>query len=340
MSTKKQALIIDDDSSISMLLEAMLAKMDYQCTQAETAEIALDILKNKSFLLIITDYMLPGMNGILFMKRVKKLYPNQSVIIMSGYGNQINYQDIINAGASDYLKKPIERAELTSRILRIEREYDILKELQETNLKLESVLNNANALTSEMIDNQDELANILKYNTDAAMVVDENFTIINVNEQFLSLFSIVDPPLEGKKCYDIFPNSFCSKEDCVVKPIVEGANKVEKEKEYISPDNIRIPCKITAFPFKEKTGKLKGIINIYKDLREKELEKDKGIVLGMLQSSAKVGKQKVDKLNQIYQRMDRYYLELKQTEKRLKNSEKELRILNNISKILLTTQDI
>jgi PAS domain S-box-containing protein len=335
----KQALIVEDDVYVGKLLKTMLSKMDYQCTYAESAEKALDILKQNSFLVIITDYQLPGMTGISFMETVKKTNIHQNFIIMSGHGHKISYKEILQAGASDYLKKPFEYAELTSKILRIEREHIILKELNETNQKLESVINNANTLTNEIFETHQDYTHTINYINNAAMMVDTDRTILKVNEPFLTLFPTISRSIEGKKCYDIFPSSFCTKEECITLPFMDGLDKNVHTREYIGSDNIRIPCKVTCFPVKDNSNQLLGFIEIFDDLREKELEKDKGFVLGMMQSSAKEGRQKADKLNKTYELIDKYYQEMKQTEQKLRNSEQELRLLNDISKTILTIQD-
>ena len=335
----KHVLIVDDDETTRIILEEYFHRMNYTCSHAEEPLSALDILQDLSFSLIITDYNMPHMNGIDFIKAVKKINPFQNFIIMSGFGETIKYQDMIDAGASDYLKKPIEMSEFISRILRIEREQEILKELDETNQKLEMVLQNVNTFTEDVIESQEDLSNVFQYITDALIVVDTSCTILKVNESFHSLFGTINTPIEGIKCYDLMSSPYCNTDNCPSKQILNGIDKIETIIEYETKDKTKIPCNITTIPYLGKDGALKGMIKIIKDLRDEEVQRDKGVVLSMLANSAKAGKQKALELNRIYQKMDQYYSEMRQTEQKLRESEKELRLLNNISKILLTTSD-
>ncbi len=98
-------LVVDDDDIIR---ETLLELLDgnYQCQEASTAEEALRKLQAQPFDLVLTDVSLPGVSGGELLERVRELYPETPVIIMSGLSDQDQAQSLSKRGAFDYLLKP------------------------------------------------------------------------------------------------------------------------------------------------------------------------------------------------------------------------------------------
>jgi len=100
-----EILIVDDDEVIRDTLHELLSS-DYHCETAETAERALEKLKEKSFDLILTDISMPGLSGVQLLERVLKDYPETPVIIVSGMRDHAHAQELISLGAFDSVLKP------------------------------------------------------------------------------------------------------------------------------------------------------------------------------------------------------------------------------------------
>ena len=98
-------LVVDDDDVIRETLLELLAG-NYKCQEASTAEEALRKLEAQPFDLVLTDVSLPGLSGGELLQRVRELYPETPVIIMSGLSDQEQAHSLINRGAFDYLLKP------------------------------------------------------------------------------------------------------------------------------------------------------------------------------------------------------------------------------------------
>ncbi len=118
---KTKILVVEDDLAVSKLLSEFLAKSGFQITSAKSAEEAKEILKNEEIKTILTDIKLPGTDGIVFTKNIKKQY-NLDVIVMTAYSSEYSYEDAIKNGASDLLFKPIKLNELALRINRVLKE--------------------------------------------------------------------------------------------------------------------------------------------------------------------------------------------------------------------------
>jgi DNA-binding NtrC family response regulator len=98
-------LIVDDDDVIRETLLELLAG-NYQCQEASTAEDALHKLQVQPFDVVLTDISMPGLSGGELLQRVRELYPETPVIIMSGLSDQEQAHSLIDGGAFDYLLKP------------------------------------------------------------------------------------------------------------------------------------------------------------------------------------------------------------------------------------------
>ncbi len=116
MNREKHVLVVDDDENLLMMLRETLASEGYACETAATAESALEHLRNSPFDMMLTDISLPGMRGLELTAQARKIRPDMAVIIMTGYIDDFSYDSAIEAGASDFIKKPFTLRELKARI--------------------------------------------------------------------------------------------------------------------------------------------------------------------------------------------------------------------------------
>ena len=77
-------LVVDDEALDRMILESILTQLDHESTLAETAEIALDLYSPETFDLVMTDLVLPELNGLQLINRLVKRHPNIPIIAVSG----------------------------------------------------------------------------------------------------------------------------------------------------------------------------------------------------------------------------------------------------------------
>lgn len=128
-----QILVVDDDHNLQILMSQFLEQEGYTCHRAGSGEEALVCFGQNPIDLVISDITMPGMDGIDLMGRMHRKKPDLDVVIVTGMGNIYSYADIVAAGASDYICKPIAMRELLARIRRIERERHTFIRLADTN---------------------------------------------------------------------------------------------------------------------------------------------------------------------------------------------------------------
>jgi len=105
---RENILIVDDEENIRDLLVEVLAFEGYYTDEAENGDKALNKLKKNSYDLIITDLIMPGIDGLEVLKRAKELYPDVVVIMMTGQATMESAIKSLKLGANDFITKPFE----------------------------------------------------------------------------------------------------------------------------------------------------------------------------------------------------------------------------------------
>lgn len=124
----EQILIVDDEESVRNLFTFCLENQ-YVCQEAASVEEALEILAENNFELIITDLMMPGLNGVDLVDRVMEIAPDTAIIMASGVDDPQSALEAVRRGAFDYLIKPCDLREL---------ELTVERALQHRRLKLDA----------------------------------------------------------------------------------------------------------------------------------------------------------------------------------------------------------
>jgi DNA-binding NtrC family response regulator len=109
-------LVVDDEPDMVETLEQMLSGANYDVVTAVDSAKAFDLIPKERPDLIITDLVMPDLDGIGFLQRIKAHYPNIPVILLTGYATVDSAVDAMKKGASDYLSKPFHSEELFLRV--------------------------------------------------------------------------------------------------------------------------------------------------------------------------------------------------------------------------------
>jgi len=129
-------LIVEDEAKMRRLLELNLSEEGFTTHAAADAEEGLKLLNREAIDLVVTDFKLPGMNGLEFLQAIKRIDASLPVVIMTAYGSVESAVEAMKVGASDYVLKPFSLAEMA---LVIRKELDSHK-LREENRSLREAL--------------------------------------------------------------------------------------------------------------------------------------------------------------------------------------------------------
>jgi DNA-binding NtrC family response regulator len=129
-------LIVEDEAKMRRLLEMNLGEQGFTTFSAGDAETGLKLLNQNPIDLVLTDFRLPGMNGIEFLQAAKRVNAALPIVIMTAYGSVESAVEAMKLGASDYVLKPFSLEELT---LIVRKELDA-SHLREENRSLREAL--------------------------------------------------------------------------------------------------------------------------------------------------------------------------------------------------------
>jgi len=105
--TKNRILVVDDNKNVLEGLNLLLGEK-YDTFLAFDGESALEIIRNKDIDLVITDMVMPGINGLELLEKIKSLKPEITVVILTGHGTIELAVEAIKKGAADLIEKPFQ----------------------------------------------------------------------------------------------------------------------------------------------------------------------------------------------------------------------------------------
>ncbi len=99
-------LVVDDEESIRELVAEVFSRRGWDIEVAESAEEGVELVAKKKFDVVVSDIMMPGINGLKFLEYIKELSPSTAVILITGYPSIDIAVDAVKSGAFDFIVKP------------------------------------------------------------------------------------------------------------------------------------------------------------------------------------------------------------------------------------------
>ncbi|MGB0665023.1 MAG: phosphate regulon transcriptional regulator PhoB [Pontibacterium sp.] len=118
MSSSKTVLIVDDEAPIREMIAVALEMAGYRCIEAENANQAHSIIVDNKPDMVLLDWMMPGMSGVEFARRLRKdeLTADMPIIMLTAKDEEDNAIKGLESGVDDYITKPFSPRELVARL--------------------------------------------------------------------------------------------------------------------------------------------------------------------------------------------------------------------------------
>ena len=143
---KFSILLIDDEESQLLSLKSFLSKRGYKIFTASDGETGYKIAEENMIDIVLTDFNMPGWDGLMVLQKLKELNPEIDIVVMTAFGSIENAVSLMKAGAYDYIIKPIDLDELENTLEKIkERKYlisenKLLKEQLQDKFSFEGII--------------------------------------------------------------------------------------------------------------------------------------------------------------------------------------------------------
>ncbi len=121
-------LIVDDEKDIRESLSAVLQSEGYICTEAENGETALEKVEASNFDIIISDIVMPRVDGMKLLEKSLQISPSTLIVLMTAYASIETAISALRIGAADYLLKPIEFDEVIMRVKQLLKQKQLILE--------------------------------------------------------------------------------------------------------------------------------------------------------------------------------------------------------------------
>ncbi len=119
MSPTAKIMVVDDEKQICHNAEKILSKYDFEVTYALSAKEAIKKMAEEPYALLITDILMPEMDGLELLEYVKKEWPQTKTIMMTAFASIDSAVKAIQMGALDYIPKPFTPNELRSTVKQV-----------------------------------------------------------------------------------------------------------------------------------------------------------------------------------------------------------------------------
>lgn len=129
-------LLVEDDASLNTVLADYLRSKDYTVETAQNGKEAWELIIIKHYDLIITDIMMPKMNGFELLKLIRAQYINLPVIMLSAKTDRDDIMQAYSMGCDDYVTKPFSMDILICKIEAVLRRFRLINESEQTEWQL------------------------------------------------------------------------------------------------------------------------------------------------------------------------------------------------------------
>jgi two-component system cell cycle sensor histidine kinase/response regulator CckA len=290
-------LVVDDNKNDRMLLRELLSTNNYDVLEACNGIEALQHIRTSKPDLIISDIMMPEMDGFTLLRELKKNSFNMDIPFMFYTANYVGKKDselASNLGASKFIVKPVELKELLKEIRYIINDYEsrlkkptlickeeeylkqysecIVRKLEEKIVQLEQEIIERRWAFEELAKAQNELENIMECIPDIIYAINLEGNLIRWNNRLTEVTGLLGNQIMGRPVLNFIAENDRAKMD--------EAIRVAKEEGYASVDaglvgkDIEpIPYRWTSAALKDENGKVIGLTGLGIDFTESRTAK-------------------------------------------------------------------
>ncbi len=264
-------LVIDDEKVIREGVERALSKRGYTIAKAEDGGLGLEMLKENDFDIVLTDLMMPGLDGFAVLDWIRENQPHVQVIVITGFATVTKAVTAMKQGAFDFVGKPF-----TPDYIRVvvDRAIDKLAMLEET-----KKLREEKTLSLEAIDkSESRLMTVFSCMAEAVLITDVDGVVVLHNPAAIKILEIQTDPVIGKPLTDSIRDQSAA---AMVSEAISKSVVVTREfaPGVISRSFLRAYCS----PVTTDQGAVVGSVTTFEDISaHKEIDRMKSDFVAMV----------------------------------------------------------
>lgn len=280
-------LVAEDDSVSALILRRTLEKMGYEVTVVRDGLEAWDRILREDFRLVISDWMMPNMDGVQLCRRIRsrKECPYVYLILLTAKGAREDRFEAMEAGADDFLVKPLDASELTARLNVARRILSMQQELQErTEIqeRLAEELEQKNSDLCEAIERSQQanhrFAQLFEGLPAACYSCDVEGRIFEWNQAAYEQFGFHPHEVIGCHIWDLFPEECPEKQDQrrreqqeMIRRVTAGQELMGLEATLRAKNGTPLCVLMNVIPLRTTSGAITGLICASVDITRRKL---------------------------------------------------------------------
>ncbi len=228
-------LYVEDDAKLRDIVADYLKMLFASVVCADDGEIGLEKFQENKFDLVLTDIQMPRMNGIEMIEAIRRIQPEQEIIILTAFSESIYFMDAIRLDVSGYLIKPVDFESINQTLSRITQKIIAIQENQHYKINLEKMVQveveKNSVLEQEKIYNYEQTLLAL------VEMIERRDTYTGGHSERVAIY-----------CKAIAKQAGCSKEDC---DLIYRAGILHDIGKIVTPDAVLLkPGKLEANEYK------------------------------------------------------------------------------------------
>ena len=196
---RMETLLVEDDATTRYLLESLLKSRGYEVTAVADAETAWPLCQQKPYAVVVLDWLLPGMDGLALCQKIRSLpHGDRSlIVVLTSRDQPADLQAVLDAGADDYLTKPVDVARLNVRLTIAERQVGNLLRRKQAEAEVAAMLD-------QVRRSRDDLLLILNQLRVGSAMTDEEGRITFLSAACRPLLGRDPATLLGKRWHEVW----------------------------------------------------------------------------------------------------------------------------------------
>ncbi|MGN7614144.1 diguanylate cyclase domain-containing protein [Magnetococcales bacterium HHB-1] len=260
-------LIVDDDGRTVELMAQYLKDAGYEPDFLLESKWLFPKLDDEIIDLILLDISMPDIDGLTLLDRLKNSPKTADipVIMVTGNSHDRVIEDSFSRGANDFVRKPVEKVELISRIRTALAASRHIQEIKEQNIRIRQ--------------NKEFVETVLHSMEEGICVLDGNFTVLEANRVFLSKISRTREEIVGRKCFNELTKDSglcdgCMGHDaieCLVRETLETGACMVRERRHEDEEGNPLYTKVITTPIQDANGRTYQVIYITRDITQRKI---------------------------------------------------------------------
>lgn len=255
-----EVLIAEDDYISRSLLKKMLVDMGHDVLDAENGEDAWALLQENPRQIVITDWMMPKMDGLEFCQKIRSASFDSYiyVIMLTAKDRKKDLVEVFESGADDYIPKPFDPEELRARVM--------------TGIRVINLENQYNDMANTLIESRNKLRIVLDSLKEEIVSMDKDMAIVSVNHAFVNRLKCRPEEVVGEIGFDEKSKSHMALCHPRIKGVVEALfenktiqNALISEED---PQGHEVFRQITCIPILDEHGAIFQAVLVFQDITE------------------------------------------------------------------------